>query len=74
MHPRFLFHGPSMRQYDHMIRYWVRYYLRVISQDRHLQFLQDGFSKLREKHGSVQFEVIPQPREMMRVMASRKKR
>jgi len=71
LHPRFVFHGPSVKLYDQHIRYWVRRYLDSDPDERRAAFLKFNYQALEKQYGAVDQVYIPEPREMLRVFVSR---
>jgi len=74
MHPRFIFHGISVRQYDRNIRYWVRQYVNANPSFSRNKFLEHSFRGLEDKFGPVDLAYIPEPKETLRVMMSHPKK
>jgi len=74
IHPRYNFHGPSLKLYDQKVRYWIRYYLRSNPSRFRNRFLKHDFKSLSRKHQGVDLVYIPEPRETLKIMVSRKKR
>ena len=68
VHPRFNFHGPSMRLYDQKIRYWVRYYLNSNPDSRRNGFLKYDFRALSQHHEGVDLVYIPEPQETLKII------
>ena len=74
VHPRFNFHGPSMRLYDQKIRYWVRYYLNSNPDTRKNEFLKYDFRALSHHHDGVDLVYVPEPQETLKMLVSQKRR
>src|SRR3989338_1931750 len=74
MHPRFIFHGLSIKEYDRNIRYWVRQYLNSKPSFFRNKFLEYSFRELESKFGKVDLAYIPEPKETLRVMMSHRKK
>jgi len=74
LHPRYIFHGPSMRLYDERIRYWVRYYLKKKPNLNRNRFLNYNAKQLHDHYGKIDYVYIPEPKEVIRVLAPGKRR
>ncbi|HBQ21834.1 MAG: hypothetical protein A2Z91_05530 [Deltaproteobacteria bacterium GWA2_38_16] len=73
IHPRYAFHGPSIKLYDQTMKYWVRLYLRNSPNLKRHDFLKLTFDELKSKE-DICLVYIPEPKETMRMMVSRRKK